>query len=341
LKIRCGTGLYLSSTHFCHNNSEIVQLCGGSSYDPSTHFCLSGAVKEKCGGKEYTAAQTCEDGTVYGSCGGTAYNIDTHICVAGALEDRCGEKGYDASNPDLDCQNNIIVKRCGFQWYDPSSMYFCYNNDIGEKCGINPQEYDPSLYECRPSVNANAIYLKIPVNYYGEDYEAVLIGTQTWMARNLNYDASGSRCFGDKSGSDSQGNCTIYGRLYNWATAMAGSCPVGWHLPSDAEWNALITAVGGSTTAGTKLKTASGWNAGSGYKPGTDVYGFAALPGGNGGSDGSFYGAGDYGYWWSSSEYNANYAYYRYVRYDYEDVYRDDDNKYRLFSVRCLQDSAR
>ena len=85
-------------------------------------------------------------------------------------------------------------------------------------------------------------------------YKAVAIGTQTWMAENLNYDTSDSKCY-----NNDPANCEIYGRLYNWSTAST-VCPTGWHIPSDAEWDVLITAVGGSSTAGTKLKVASGWS---------------------------------------------------------------------------------
>jgi uncharacterized protein (TIGR02145 family) len=87
--------------------------------------------------------------------------------------------------------------------------------------------------------------------------------------------------------------------------------------------------------AGTKLKATSGWN-NSGN--GTDDYGFSALPGGYGISDGDFYGAGNYGGWWSATESNSDYAYYRYMNYIIEIAYWSYSNKFDLFSVRCLQD---
>jgi len=108
-------------------------------------------------------------------------------------------------------------------------------------------------------------------------YKTVKIGEQVWMAENLNYEASGSKCNGNKPA-----NCDKYGRLYNWETAMK-ACPGGWHLPSKAEWEILMVAVGGKIfghrIAGKYLKATSGWNdyeGGSGN--GKDKYGFLGYP---------------------------------------------------------------
>ena len=197
----------------------------------------------------------------------------------------------------------------------------------------------------------------------GRTYKTVVIGTQTWMAENLNYNAANSRCYGDNSGGDSQGNCAKYGRLYNWATAMniaascnnisvascgatvsskhQGICPPNWHLPSDTDWNVLMKFVSPGCTdnntcagAGTKLKAASGWGGGND----TNDYDFSALPGGYGYSGGYFGNGGSIGYWWSARESSANYAFYRRMSYYYEPVYRDYGDKSDLYSVRCVQD---
>jgi uncharacterized protein (TIGR02145 family) len=192
----------------------------------------------------------------------------------------------------------------------------------------------------------------------GQTYATVEIGEQTWMAENLNYNAAGSVCY-----SNSETNCATYGRLYNWSTAMAlsstcnstscssqvsakhqGVCPEGWHIPTNAEWDKLYRYVDGtngtsspydSPTAGRYLKATSGWNS-SGN--GQDTYGFSALPGGYGYSGGLFFNVGNYGYWWSASENDSNYAYSRYMGYYNEDAYYNYDGKDYLFSVRCLQD---
>jgi uncharacterized protein (TIGR02145 family) len=166
----------------------------------------------------------------------------------------------------------------------------------------------------------------------GNKYVYVVIGTQTWMAENLNYNATGSRCYGDNTGGDSQNRCDTYGRLYNWSTAIT-VCPSGWHLPSDAEWTTLTDYVGGASTAGTKLKTASGWIKNGN---GTNEYGFSALPGGVFGGS-SFYFGGGSGSWWSATEFSASDAYNRNMGDDRSNMGRNYSGKSEMYSVRCVQ----
>jgi len=162
-------------------------------------------------------------------------------------------------------------------------------------------------------------------------YKTVKIGSQVWMAQNLDYNAKGSKCHQNQDV-----NCNKYGRLYDWNTAKK-SCPSGWHLPSKAEWEKLTDFIGGEKIAGKKLKSNSGWKENGN---GTDEFGFSALPGGGGNSDGNFGGVGYSGNWWSASENEdfSDIAYRRYMGYNYEAVGRDSINKSDLNSVRCLQD---
>ncbi|MDR1812513.1 MAG: fibrobacter succinogenes major paralogous domain-containing protein [Candidatus Fibromonas sp.] len=183
-----------------------------------------------------------------------------------------------------------------------------------------------------------------PLQYGGQTYKTARIGTQTWMAENLNYEAEGSLCYENISA-----GCTIYGRLYNWQTAMK-VCPKGWHLPGNADWDKLLRFVDGdkgtespygSKTAGKHLKAARGWDIYEykGYKgSGTDKYGFSALPGGYRSPDGKFSNLGDCGVWWSASEFDGSNAYNYGVFYIYEYVTFDRGGKSHLFSVRCIKD---
>ena len=228
--------------------------------------------------------------------------------------------------------------------YNAYNWYFLYDrDDVGRnydgnkddgfsvRCLRNSnEEREASL--ARPSeagatTEQNQGRIKDPRD--GKTYKTVTIGTQTWMAENLNYNTSGSYCYGDNAG-----NCSKYGRLYEWSAAM-DACPTGWHLPSDSEWNTLWDAVGGTNTAGSKLKSTSGWYDNGN---GTDSFGFAVLPAGYRYYSGGFYNEGDYADFWSSTEFNSYYAYGWYFRYSYDDVDYYWDYEDNAFSVRCLRD---
>ncbi len=110
----------------------------------------------------------------------------------------------------------------------------------------------------------------------GQTYNTVKIGNQWWMAENLNYDAdTGSWCYNDNSS-----NCTTYGRLYDWATALTVA-PAGWHLPTDAEWTVLTDYLGGLSVAGGKMKETGTTHWSSPNTGATNESGFTALPGGS------------------------------------------------------------
>jgi len=206
----------------------------------------------------------------------------------------------------------------------------------------------------------------------GKVYKIAEIGTQTWMAENLNYDATGSKCY-----NNDEANCDKYGRLYDWSTSMAlssscnsvacsgqvnakhqGICPTGWHIPSTADWDKLMRYVDGDKTtyspydspmAGKYLKAISGWKGyddeDTGHKEngnGEDKYGFSALPGGYGYSDG-FYKIDYNGDWWSTSEYDGNNV-YRLDMYGGDKAGWEDrkgnrkHDKSNFFSIRCVKD---
>jgi len=173
----------------------------------------------------------------------------------------------------------------------------------------------------------------------GKTYKIVKIGEQTWMAENLNYEAKGSTCY-----DNDPAKCEKYGRLYDWNTAM-NACPKGWHLPSDGEWSVLMRSANPACApkahcpvAGKLLKATSGWNKDSN---GTDIYGFAALPGGFAlPPDGYYVGIGSIGSWWSTGmhKYLAHCAYHWEMRYENEYVSHTCEGDVLLRSVRCIQD---
>jgi uncharacterized protein (TIGR02145 family) len=199
----------------------------------------------------------------------------------------------------------------------------------------------------------------------GKIYKKVQIGDQIWMAENLNYAAENSLCYNDITHDgwgrwyDPEGACEKFGRLYDWNTAMdgvggshavpsgvEGVCPVGWHIPSDAEWQILIDYV--EPNAGTKLKSRE-WHdtsepGGTPTPDGTDKYRFTALPGGRGshanGRD-DFFHAGWNGFWWSATEKESDEsrAWLREIMGTQSWVFRTDGDKHAAYlSVRCVHD---
>ena len=146
----------------------------------------------------------------------------------------------------------------------------------------------------------------------GQTYKTVVIGTQTWMAENLNYAATSSVCPLENSA-----YCKKYGRLYLPGGAST-YCPSGWHVPSLSEWTVLynyVDANNGTEGVGKSLKSTTGW-----YEAGTtvgkrmavatgkDQFGFSALPAGS--------------CWWDTPSWNC---------------YSDDDARFIASGGEILQ----
>ena len=167
----------------------------------------------------------------------------------------------------------------------------------------------------------------------------IQIGTQKWMSKNLdvafyrNGDpipqvtgptawaglTTGAWCYYNND--SKQGN--KYGKLYNWYAVNdpRGLAPQGWHVPSDAEWTILETALGGSSVAGGKMKEAGTLNWANPNTGGNNNSGFAGLPGGGRGSSGAFSIVGNFGFWWSSTENLTTLAWCRFLTYFTGNIY--------------------
>jgi uncharacterized protein (TIGR02145 family) len=204
----------------------------------------------------------------------------------------------------------------------------------------------------------------------GNNYPVVQIGSQMWMAENLkttkyrNGDpipnvteatewgelSTGAYCDYDNA----SGNSAIYGKLYNWYTVNDGRniAPIGWHVPTDAEWTALGNYVaanlGISGSVAKALASTTKWDStteegaiGNDLTKNNSTC-FTALPGGYRYFSGYFGSIGKKGYWWSSTEYGLYSACYR-------SLFCNNSNlNFKLcfenyqgggFSVRCLKDN--
>ena len=190
--------------------------------------------------------------------------------------------------------------------------------------------------------------------------KTVTIGTQVWMAENLKVSkySDGTTIPNITDNTQWQNNTTgawayfnndaannaKYGKLYNWYTVSKTSngnknvCPTGWHVPTDAEWTVLTDYLGGESVAGGKMKEVgtSNWN-----YPNTDATNtslFTGLPGGGRNDNGSYDDIGDYGFWWSSSEFNTYAAWNRYLDTNNGNANSYNSDKRIGLSVRCLRD---
>jgi uncharacterized protein (TIGR02145 family) len=197
----------------------------------------------------------------------------------------------------------------------------------------------------------------LPVDGDGNEYDTVVIGTQTWLAENLkttkynngvsiplvtdnNQWISTTTAAFCWYGNNST-NKEDYGALYNWwAVKVSFLCPVGYHVPTKEEWSTLIDYLGGEEIAGGKLK-ATGiqyWSPPN-YQA-TNESGFTAMPGGmRKPDDGTYYRIRSRGHWWSSSPWAyEDYGYRLEIDYSVSDAILTVWFRKSGFSVRCLKD---
>ena len=167
----------------------------------------------------------------------------------------------------------------------------------------------------------------------GKIYKTVKIGTQIWMAENLAY----KNTEGCWAYNNDVTKIKIYGYLYDWKSAKK-AVPQGWHIPSEAEWTALIANLGGIYVAGGKMKKIGKTNWKSPNTGATNSSGFTALPGGYRDLLGKFYEIGELGYFWTSTEISFTSAWYRFLGFDINTASKDKSDKTTGYSVRCIKD---
>ena len=225
-------------------------------------------------------------------------------------------------------------------------------------CGDNGWNQD-SLYTMGKvdRFNKSLTYGSLKDTRDNKVYKTIVIGSQTWMAEDLNFadstlvpNLSGqSFCYGLLDT-----NCAIGGRSYRWAAAMnlassynssspsdsliagkhQGICPTGWHIPNNEEWSTLNTSAGKKAAS---LKAQGVWPYDEYIDPPTNSTGFTGLPSGN--SSGSYnYGGNTYVFYCSSNNYSSSYAYMYELSYSSNQLYGDDVSKSSGCHVRCIKD---
>lgn len=200
----------------------------------------------------------------------------------------------------------------------------------------------------------------------GEFYPSVIINGKQWMKKNLNvskykngdvipqvtdaatWDAltTGAWCYYEND----TANGPVYGKLYNWYAVNdpRGLAPLGWHIPTDAEWTLLTDFLGGENVAGKKMKETGTTNWATSTSYSSNQSGFTAVPGGQGYFNYNFVAGttpaltdlfkykGNVAYWWSSTA-NQDLVWTRDVTYQSDGVVRSGVIKKSALSVRCVK----
>lgn len=199
----------------------------------------------------------------------------------------------------------------------------------------------------------------------GNVYNTISIGNQDWMKENLRVTryrdgepipnvknkqewislTDGAFCL---INNDTLRSDNSFGALYNWyAVDTRKICPVGWHVPTDAEWQVMERFLGMSfteseetvmrtTELGLQLKDTVGWIKNGNGSNSSD---FSAQPAGlRNARSGEFFNAGIDGIWWTATEEDTYNAWLRNMYYYYNSIYRATELKNNGFSVRCVRD---
>ena len=258
--------------------------------------------------------------------------------------------GIGTTNPNASAQLDVSSTTKGFL---PPRMTFAQRNAIASPV----QGLIIYCTDCVANGQIQVYNGNSWVYFDGQPF-SVRIGTQVWMTENLNVATyrdgtlipqvtdptawagltTGAWCWYNNDPT----NGAIYGKLYNWYAVAdsIGLCPLGWHVPTDAEWTTLNNFLGGESIAGGKMKsTSSLWNTSYYSNMGaTNESGFTGHPGGSRYNGGAFWDLGILGYWWSASQYDAMNAWYEKLIINNNSSFKNKWAKSIACSVRCIKD---
>lgn len=262
-------------------------------------------------------------------------------CVEGELPCQrvfCGPNSY--------CDNGVCI--CDSGYVHDSFTGECVPTCIGISCGANAYCYHGECV-CDSGYTHNPLTGDcMPIQTFtdprdGEVYEIITLGSQTWFAENLRYNAAGSNYVFMYAYNNT---LDPYGRYYIWDIAKT-ACPSGWHLPTDTEWNTLEQLLGMSAsgvsqggfrgTHGTIMRSEIGW---INDTNGTNLSSFNVFPSGSFGSQTNLspHGFGSSAWFWTASQTNTTDAWGRYFEAGEDGVNRVVWQKTRSLSCRCIKD---
>lgn len=293
----------------------------------------------------------------------TSVVIGQPVTFSAVVSDTTGTYNWVLSN-GASCSNGNTSQICTASF---SAIGSSYNATVTETLG------DQIVSATSPDVTVVwTCGNNIIDNRDGKSYKTVLIGSQCWMAENLNVGTfstlanQGTSCSSIQKYcySDTESNCNTNfgtygttGAYYQWNQAMCGStiagtqgiCPSGWHIPTHSEITILeraVCALSGSTTCNSTFPdntSTTGWRGSSSQAVGTNLKPLGStgfndlLIGYRNKNAGSFSNMFSYGYLWSSTQSGSS-AWYRRVGDGYSSVYRNKVSKNYALPIRCVKD---
>jgi uncharacterized protein (TIGR02145 family) len=259
--------------------------------------------------------------------------LSAHVAHGDVVPDADGD-GYTKVNPcgigtQNDCNDNNAA-------INPGAKEIC-DNGIDDNCN---GKIDEDCFKTATICGKVWMAKNLEVTTYRD---GTPIPQVTDIAQWTNT-TSGAWCYY----SNTTANGTIYGKLYNWY-AVNGDingdgikdkelAPLGWHIPTEAEWNALSECLGGNAVAGGAMKEAGTTHWITPNTGATNSSSFTALPGGFRNSAGAFEILGYKGYWWSATASSTTNAVLRFLDNSNTILTAGSDDKNHGFSVRCVKD---
>ncbi|MCX6249962.1 MAG: hypothetical protein NTX61_04335 [Bacteroidetes bacterium] len=165
----------------------------------------------------------------------------------------------------------------------------------------------------------------------GHSYRWIRFGKQVWMTENLK--------FTTKEGSwlyDNDTSYTMFGRMYDWNAAVK-ACPQGWHLPTDGEWDKLITVLGGADVTGEKFQKMDTLKMKQDPRSAMAAKDFSSLILGVRHTDGTFSGLGIWGGCWSATAVDDKTAGNFLFVFGGKSIGKSTSTKISGFPVRCIK----
>lgn len=307
------------TTSLVEGNCTTDFVCQNDSWIPTSYNC-----------NEATQEHVCEEGTTTSLeaggcitnfiCSGNAWvPVGNPVCATSPIESSSSSNQIPVGISSSSSMHNVLESSSNQQIYT--------------------SKYDCSYYNCVTTEYLNQEMLAS--GKYGEYldsrdaqvYKTIVIGSQTWIAQNLNYASSNSYC-----AQDVQSNCKKYGRLYK-SSAASSACFSGWHVPSTSDWSSLYNYIYkneslSSNTVGKYLKSAYLWGS---TAAGVDSYGFSAVPGGYLWYNGQYKNVGTTVSFWVKNGSMQNVPKYLTSADAFsEDLPRSTSDS---FYIRCLKDS--